>query len=153
MTCSIACSFCVPVTRYFPVKFAYCVCAPEPGAQTQYANLTGKYLVTGTQNEQAIEQVIGSGMDISKAIVGVYNPFTRSNTVLICDPYLQSLLTGHSVANAWYYVADQMAAETIGVAYLRGQTTPTLRYEQSTAGNPLGIIYDIYFDWGFFVAD
>jgi ATP-dependent protease ClpP protease subunit/uncharacterized Zn finger protein (UPF0148 family) len=126
---------------------------PEPGANTQYANLTGKYIVTGTNNEQTIEQVIGSGMDISKSIVGVFNPFTRQNTVLICDPYLQSLLTGHSVASAWYYAADQMAAETIGVAYLRGYTSPTMRYEASSAGNPLGIIYDLYFDWGFYVAD
>jgi ATP-dependent protease ClpP protease subunit len=127
--------------------------SPEPGAGTQYANLTGRYLVTGTANEQSIEQVIGSGMDISKSIVGVYNPFTRQNTVLICDPYLQALLSAASKANAWYYVADQVAAETIGVAFLRGQTSPTSRAEASSVGQALGITYDIYLDWGFYVAD
>jgi ATP-dependent protease ClpP protease subunit/uncharacterized Zn finger protein (UPF0148 family) len=125
---------------------------PEPGAAAQYANIMGKYLVTGTKNEVLIRQTLGSGMDISQTLAGVINPYANS-IVPIFDPYLQALLDTASAANGWYLAADASDAETIGVAYLRGYTTPTLRRDVSRVGEALGIVMDIYFDYGIYVAD
>ncbi len=125
---------------------------PEPGAVAQYANINGKYLVTGTKNEILIRQTLGSGMDINQTLAGVINPYANS-IVPVFDPYLQALLDSASAANGWYLAADASDAETIGVAYLRGYTTPTLRRDVSRVGEALGIVMDIYFDYGIYVAD
>jgi hypothetical protein len=92
-------------------------------------------------------------MDISKSIVGVYNPFTMGNIRPVFDPYLQALLTAMSTPNAWYTFTSQMDCETIGVAFLRGNTSPTLQTEQSSVGDPLGIKMHLFFDWGYYIAD
>ncbi len=126
---------------------------PEKDSNVQYANLPIKFLLSGTANQTAIEQVLGSGMDISKSIVGVYNPFTMGTIRPVFDPYLQTLLTNASKANAWYTFASQMDCETIGVALLRGNTSPTLQTEQSSVGDPLGVAMHLFFDWGYYIAD
>ena len=126
---------------------------PEPDSATQYQGLTGRYIVTGTAKRLTVLQVLGTPYDISKSIVGVVNPYNLQNLTPVFDPYLQSLLTAGSKANAWYHVADQMDSESVGVAFLRGNTTPTMRRAMSSVGQPLGIVFDIYFDWGIYYAD
>lgn len=125
----------------------------EPDTVTQYANITGRYLITGSANMIAITQVLGSGMDISKSIPGVLNPYAGGVIIPIFDAYLQALLTAQSKSNAFYLAADPMALETIGVAYLRGNRTPTFRSANSPVGEALGLVYDIFFDWGIYFAD
>jgi hypothetical protein len=49
--------------------------------------------------------------------------------------------------------ADPNVLETVGIAYLNGYTTPTLRGDEARATEPLGIIYTIFFDYGIYVAD
>jgi hypothetical protein len=127
--------------------------SPENGAAVQRQNVGGKYIVTGNDNMVSILQTLGSGMDISKSIVGVMNPYTLGNKTPVFDAYLQALITAGSAANTWYYVADQMDVESIGVAFLSGNESPTLRQAESGVGEALGLVYDGFFDVGVYVAD
>ena len=123
----------------------------EPDADTQYSGISGRYIVTGTLNRLTALQVLNSGVDISKAIKNVYNPFT--GLIPVFDPYLQSILTTNNKSYAWYLAADYNQMDTIAVAYLQGNTTPTLRSAVSGVGDPLGMSWDIYFDWGIAIPD
>jgi ATP-dependent protease ClpP protease subunit len=123
----------------------------EPDADTQYSGISGRYIITGTLNRLTALQVLNSGVDISKSINNVYNPFT--GLIPIFDPYLQSILTANSKSYAWYLAADYNQMDTISVAYLQGNTTPTLRSSVSGVGDPLGMSWDIYFDWGIAIPD
>jgi hypothetical protein len=123
----------------------------EPDADTQYSGISGRYIVTGTLSRLTALQVLNSGVDISKSINNVYNPFT--GLIPVFDPYLQSILTANSKSYAWYLAADYNQMDTIAVAYLQGNTTPTLRSAVSGVGDPLGMSWDIYFDWGIAIPD
>lgn len=125
----------------------------EPDATAQPLGISGKYLLTGINKMTSIMQQLGSGQDISQSIPGVYNPYSNGTITPVFDAYLQAKLTAGSVGNAWYLMADQGAMETFGIAFLRGQRTPTFRREVSGVGDPLGIAYDIYFAWAVYAAD
>lgn len=124
---------------------------PEAKSQTQYSGIPGRYIITGTANRLTASQVLGSSFDIGKSIVGVPNPFT--GLIPIFDPYLQSILTTANKVYAWYMATVYNQMQTIAVTYLQGNTTPTLRSAVSGVGDPLGMSWDIYFDWGIAVPD
>lgn len=118
-----------------------------------YANIPGKYLITGTANKLTVQQVLGSPIDPA-ATYGkqVYNPYNNA-LIPVFDAYLQYLITAASKTYAWYLAADQGVMPTLTIAYLSGYRTPTLRSEPSAVGEALGIKYDIFYDWGFSFQD
>ena len=125
---------------------------PSKDAPDVFLNTPARYLITGTNNRTAILQLLMTPYDISSNIAGVYNPYAK-NIVPIFDPYLQSLLTAANKADGWYLAADPNVLESIGVAYLNGYTTPTIRSDASRADEALGLIYTIYFDYGVYASD
>ena len=125
----------------------------EADTTTQYANITGKFLVTGSGNMLTTDQLLNTPYDNSKSITGVYNPYTAKRIVPVYDAYLQALLTAASKANAWYMVADSNEMETFVMAFLQGNRVPTLQGAASGIGDPLGFSWHIFLDWGIGVAD
>lgn len=124
---------------------------PTPDSDDVYLSIPARYLITGTAQKLTVQQVLGAAYDISKSIVGVPNPY--NNTIIpIFDQQLQALLAGTN-PNGWYLAADQNIMESIGIAYLQGNRTPTMRSEASRVSEALGIVYDIFFDYGIYAAD
>lgn len=126
---------------------------PEPNSTTQYMNLQGRYLVTGTANMVAIEQLLGANFDISKSIPGVPNPYSNGRIKPVFDAYLQAKLTAASKDNAWYLATAAEVLETLVMAYLQGNRVPTLQGAASSIGDALGFSWQIFFDWGIGVND
>jgi hypothetical protein len=90
--------------------------------------------------------------DVNSVIPGVYNPYAN-NIIPVFDPYLQSLLTNAGMDDGWYLAADPNVLESIGVAYLNGYTTPTIRSDYARADEALGLTYTIFFDYGVYASD
>jgi ATP-dependent protease ClpP protease subunit len=128
---------------------------PDKKSATIYTNFTPKYLITGTTNETVIEQVLGAPYDLGTT----YSAVTQAPNVFkgkiepIFDPYLQSLLDTASKGNAWYTATDPAVCGHLTIAYLLGQRVPFLRSMPSSVGDPLGIIWDIFMEWGWSVED
>ena len=123
----------------------------EKDGPDTFLNIPAKFLIAGHANKTEIEQLIYTPVDPAKENSRVYNPYT--GLIPIFDPYLQSKLNQNSKADGWYLAADPNVLETVGIAYLNGYTTPTLRSDEARATEPLGIIYTIFFDYGIYVAD
>jgi len=126
--------------------------AAENGVITRRSNVPPKFLLTGTTMETAVQQLLGTSFDPSKAIAGVVNPFYSSGIILVSDADLQGFMDTNSKGNAWYILADQMRRESIGIAYLNGMEAPVIRSIESGVGEALGIKMDVYHDFGFYVA-
>lgn len=127
---------------------------PDAKSATQYSGNSPKYLVTGVNNMIAIRQLLGAQYDIgtaNSAVTQAPNPYT--GIVPIFDPYLQSLLTAASAANAWYTFTDPTIAPHFVVSYLAGQRVPTLRSMPSQVGQALGISWDVFIEFAIGVAD
>lgn len=124
-----------------------------PDAPTEYLNLTGSILLTGTANRMTCLQLFGSANDPAatdgKIVTNPYNGMIRP----VFDAYLQSKLTTAGKTYAWYLFAGPSIFRNWVVAYLSGNRTPTLRSEPSQVGQALGISYDIFFDYAFGFED
>jgi hypothetical protein len=129
---------------------------PLPKAErtdkVQYANVTGKFLLTGTSQRLTALQILKTVFDPSKDVAGVFNPYS-GGLIPIFDAYLQSLLTAESAAGAFYVATDPSAMGHVVVAYLQGQTTPMIRGEMSRIGDAQGFTNEISFDCGVGVED
>lgn len=126
---------------------------PTPDAEDEPTNFQPRFLITGINNMLSVETVLNSAYrpDASNGIT--YNPYANNRIIPVFDAYLQNKLTAASKANGWYVATDKSVCETITVAFLEGQTTPTLRSEASRVGESLGIVWDIFFDWGIATPD
>lgn len=78
-----------------------------------------------------------------------YNPLANKGLTYVEDPTLNAL--AGDGACAWFLVADAMSAKSIQVDYLRGQETPTVR--RAERPGTLGIVWDIFMDWGVSALD
>lgn len=128
--------------------------SPKPSKDSPdvFLNVPARYLITGTNNRVRVLQLLMTPYDVNSAIPGVYNPYAN-NIIPVFDPYLQSLLTNAEKEDGWYLAADPNVLESIGVAYLNGYTTPTIRSDYARADEALGLTYTIFFDYGVYASD
>ena len=77
------------------------------------------------------------------------NPLRNEKIKVIADAELNALAgTG---ACPWFMAANTLTARGIQVDYLNGQKTPTIR--RAEVPGTLGLVWDIYMDWGISVRD
>ncbi len=128
--------------------------SPKPSKDSPdvFLNVPARYLITGTNNRVGVLQLLMTPYDVNSNIPGVYNPYAN-NIIPVFDPYLQSLLTNAGMDDGWYLAADPNVLESIGVAYLNGYTTPTIRSDFARADEALGLTYTIFFDYGVYASD
>lgn len=80
---------------------------PSPGAPDSFLNLTGKYLIAGTQQRLKTIQTVGSPFD--PAFNGqVMNPYNNGYLYPVFDAYLQSKLTAAGRPNGWILPATKI---------------------------------------------
>lgn len=78
-----------------------------------------------------------------------YNPLKDQGLVFVEDATLNGL--AGAGACPWFLVADPTSAKSIQVDYYNGVEAPTIR--RSEQPGTLGIVWDIYLDWGITVVD
>lgn len=87
----------------------------------------------------ATEQVVYSAYDPAASTLNKFNPYTSLR--VISSPYLNAKST-----TRWYLFANPTIYPAFVVAFLRGQETPIARSHVGDVGEPLGIVWDTYFD-------
>ncbi len=116
-----------------------------------------KFLITGVGYQFALATLFGSRYVPGSANNDINplfdNPLSKN---IIEEPYLNTLadaITGSTAKNVpWFMASDPLYCKGIQVDYLDGKETPTIRRNEATPGT-LGFSWDIYHDWGVFVAD
>lgn len=78
-----------------------------------------------------------------------YNPLKDQGLVFVEDATLNGL--AGAGACPWFLVADPTSAKSIQVDYYNGVEAPTIR--RSEQPGTLGIVWDIYLDWGITAVD
>lgn len=68
------------------------------------------------------------------------------------EPIVSEFLTGNGAASVWYLIADPADVPAFGIAFLRGQQTPTIE-EADPDPKYLGRLYRGYFDFGVALLD
>lgn len=125
---------------------------PSPGAPDSFLNLTGKYLIAGTQQRLKTIQTVGSPFD--PAFNGqVMNPYNNGYLYPVFDAYLQSKLTAAGRPNGWYLTSDKDYAPSLVICYLNGSEEPSLRNDDSGIGEAQGISFEVFSDWGYAFND
>ncbi len=129
--------------------------APDDAGETRsrYTGIDGRYLVTGVDNEEAIMRFFNSavlgGYGTSAATMLATSNIWTGTVVPIFSPALQYYLTDQSVANGWYLIADPRSGyQLCKVIFLNGKQVPYLRKAESGIGDPLGVNFEGYFDFG-----
>ena len=100
-------------------------------------NITPTTLLIPPELETSALQLLYSATDIRYANANVKNPFLNAFTIIVeqeLEPY------------EWYLLASPSAIDTMEVAFLNGQQSPTL--EQQQGWNVDGIEYKIRLDFG-----
>lgn len=78
-----------------------------------------------------------------------YNPLANKGLTYVEDATLNALAGTN--ACPWFLVADALSAKSIQVDYLNGNEAPTIR--RAERPGQLGIVWDIYLDWGITAID
>lgn len=124
---------------------------PDKGAKAQPTGSIARYIITGTANETAIDNLIAVPNNVLVSNATTSNPYSqqggRTPLVPVIDAYLGSLLDAASAEYAWYLAGDQNFIPTFKVFYLQGNRVPTFRSAPSSVSEALGISYDTFFDW------
>lgn len=127
---------------------------PSPdgsNSEAQYTNIAPKFILAHMDLDKTIEQLVGAQYDPTSA--GDLKPnlaFIR-RLVPIFDPILDEIMdafnsnAGH---HGWYLIADPRELGCVTVYNLTGQSAPTMRSRVSDVGEPLGTMWDIYYDYG-----
>lgn len=68
------------------------------------------------------------------------------------EPVVSEFLTGNGASSPWYLLADPNDVPAFGVAFLRGQDTPTIE-EADPDPKYLGVLWRGYFDFGVALLD
>lgn len=115
-----------------------------------------KFLITGVGYQFELATLFGSRNIPGSANNDINplfdNPLSKN---LIEEPYLNTLadaITSGTKNVPWFMISDPLYCKGIQVDYLDGKETPTIRRSDATPGT-LGFTWDIYHDWGVFVAD
>lgn len=104
-----------------------------------YLNIAPAYVLTSAADETAVEKLLVSLADPSASNSGVANVF-RNKMIPIVDAELD-VDTG---AQPYYFAADPRLADTIEVAYLNGNESPTVETQPSF--DELGIKFRVFGD-------
>ena len=110
-----------------------------------YTEIAPRGILVPTSLKTTAEQVIRSPRDTTASNDSKFNPYTALDVV--SSAYLNS-----KSAARWYLFGDPRYG-TIGVYTLSGYDVPTARSRTSDVGEPLGISWDIYFDFNVVAED
>jgi len=126
--------------------------APDQASGTQYTNIPPKFIIAPRALKGTIDEIVRTPFKAtSQYPAGIYNPYGPGGDEQLSpvyDAYLDSL-----DAYGWYLAGDPNAVDTLIYMTLEGNDSPTLRSEPSRVTEALGIVWDIYFDWGFMIGD
>jgi hypothetical protein len=132
--------------------------APEAVSSAQYTGVPPRYILSGPSLQTTIEQLVYTGFLIAgsttAAQTGIYNPYGpegKNQLLPIIEPYL--LNSDSARDTGWYLIANQSQIDTFILLTLNGESSPTLRQENSRISEALGVTWDIYFDWGWMAGD
>lgn len=123
-------------------------------SKTRYTGLQPRYYLAGIENEETDIRYFSSTTLVMNTVADdMANVSTAKRGITpIFSPTLQYYLDDSSygnASNAFYIIADQNTGYTAcRVYFLNGQQRPTLRRREMAAGEPLGIVFDGYFDYG-----
>lgn len=100
-------------------------------------NLTPKFLLISPELETLARQILYSDTDITAANPGVINPFKGA---------FEPVIIPHITDWSWYLAASASEIDTVEVAFLNGQQSPTI--EQMPGWNTDGMEYKVRVDFG-----
>lgn len=100
-------------------------------------NIAPKFLIVPPELETLARQILYSDTDITSVNPGVLNPLKNAFDIIV-----EAELTGW----AWYLAAAASTVDTIEVAFLNGQQSPTI--EQQQGWNVDGLEYKVRLDFG-----
>lgn len=109
---------------------------------------TPKFIITGIGYEFDM-RVIFHSAQVTGSSNNDMNPLYNYPIVHIQVPMLNAL--AGSNACPWFMVADGATCGSIGVDYLNGVETPTIRRMEKPG--TLGFHWDVWLDWGIYVKD
>lgn len=109
---------------------------------------TPKFIITGIGYEFDM-RVIFHSAQVTGSANNDMNPLYNYPIVHIQVPMLNAL--AGSNACPWFMVADGATCGSIGVDYLNGVETPTIRRMEKPG--TLGFHWDVWLDWGIYVKD
>ena len=140
------------------------------GTAPSVASIQGMILKMQLQKDQFGEPIyvtprhivvpVGYGFDLYTILHSAQTPGTNNNDKnalanlsypldVIESPQLNAMAGANAIP--WFMVADPLSAPSVGVDYLNGKKTPTVR-RMETAGT-LGFVWDVYIDAGIWVRD
>lgn len=105
-----------------------------------FSGVTPSLIFVPTSIKKTTEQVVYSAYDPAASTLQQYNPYTQLR--VISSPYLNAKST-----TRWYLFAQPTVYPAFVVAFLRGNETPTSRSRVGDVAEPLGVVWDIYFDF------
>ena len=120
----------------------------DPKAKKQYTNYQPSHIIYHGDLDQTVLQLISSTFDHSSSDSS-NKPnlsFIRSLTP-VTDPVLDELMDANT-HKGWYLQADPRRAPSLNVYSLTGFESPTMRQKVSDVAEPLGTMYDIFYDVG-----
>lgn len=81
------------------------------------------------------------------------NPLYKYNQMIevVEDPTINVLCGGFGNVMPWFLIGNKNDTDFIQVDYLNGQEVPTI--QKSAVAGQLGLVWDVYLDWGITVMD
>lgn len=113
----------------------------------EYLNIAPRFVLTGPDLETDMEKLLMSFADPDGTNSNVVNPF-RGKLQLVTDAELTSATDNNP---DWFLAADPSLVNTIEVAYLNGNSLPTL--ESQISFEQLGMAWRVYGDWDIDILD
>lgn len=111
--------------------------ALRDASDTNYLNITPKWIITSPKHDVAVRQLLGSVADPAANQSGVLN-YYRSTLNHISE----AQLWGNASGDPWFLAADYNTVDTIEYAYMQGLETPAM--DQEKQFNRLALTYRIY---------
>ena len=122
---------------------------PQPdGGQSNsiYTRAEPKFVLAHTDLDHTIEALIYPAHVMTTT---ADTPYTRQfirKLIPIHDPVLDELMDANSSQKGYYLITDPQDAGCINVYNLTGSESPTMRRKVSDVAEPLGTMWDIYYD-------
>jgi hypothetical protein len=113
----------------------------------EFLNVAPAFALAGADLETDLEILLISIADPDSQNANVLNPF-RNKMQLVTDAEITS---NTSTNPDWFLAADPLAVDTIEVAYLNGNSMPTLESQMSF--EQLGMAWRVYGDWDIDILD
>jgi hypothetical protein len=118
--------------------------SPKPGSPTIYTQGVAKYIIAGEDQWGLLAQIVGGSVDPA-GNGQTLNPIQRLGLQIVTSPYIDQY--------AWYLATSPTDIGHITVYTLSGYETPTISSEPSHVGGPLGLSYQVIFDYAIGVDD